>query len=336
LLIAAPVAFVAGMGRAARRGVIVKNADVLERFAGLRSAAFDKTGTLTGGKPEVVRVETADAVIDPLEVLSVAAALERSSGHVLAHAVVLAAAERGAPALDAQEVRETPGTGVAGSSSRGRIMAGTAAFAGMTAAPLAPGETAVYVRAGDRALGRIVLSDPLRPEAADAVAAVRSRGIEQVVMLTGDSRAVADPVARELGITEADAELRPLDKARIIHELQPRPVMMVGDGINDAPVLAAADVGVAVASRGATIASETADAVLAVDDLGRLAEAMTIARQTRRIARQSVWLGVGISVAVMLVASTGVLPPLIGALVQEGIDLLTIANALRATRSRAA
>lgn len=341
LLIAAPVAFVAGMGRAARDGVVIKSGESLERLAHPHTVAFDKTGTLTRGRPEVDRVETfgtasADAI------LALAAGMEEGSNHVLATAIVDAAAGRSLRPADVADLEELTAHGMRGQWMRGQrnsaaVCLGKAAFVAaethpFATSPLAPGETAVYLGAAGEPIGRIVLRDEVRADAEPTIALLRTGGVGSVVMLTGDADATAQHVARAVGITDVHAGLLPADKVTVVADLPDRPVLFVGDGVNDAPVLAAADVGVAMGARGSTAASESADVVILLDDISRVATAVATARRTVRIAGQSVAIGIGLSVAFMLVAATGVLPAIAGALVQEAIDVATILNGLRAGR----
>jgi heavy metal translocating P-type ATPase len=336
LLIAAPVAFVAGMGRAAREGVVIKSGESLERLAHPRTVAIDKTGTLTRGRPEVDRVESfGTATAD--EMLALAAGMEEGSNHVLATAIVEAATDRALRPDDVADIEELTAHGMRGRWNSGAVCLGKAAFVAAETHPfemdpLAPGETAVYVGAAGEPMGRIVLRDELRADAEPTIAQLRASGVGTVVMLTGDADATAQHVARAVGITEVRAGLLPADKVAVVAGLPDRPVLFVGDGVNDAPVLAAADVGVAMGARGSTAASESADVVILLDDISRVATAVATARRTVRIAGQSIAIGIGLSVAFMLVAATGVLPAIAGALVQEGIDVATILNGLRAGR----
>lgn len=336
LLIAAPVAFVAGMGRAAREGVVIKSGESLERLAFPRTVAFDKTGTLTRGRPEVSRVEPYGAyTVD--EVLTVAAGAERQSNHVLAQAILAEAERRGLRPADVLDVDEVTAHGLRGVFGGHDVCVGKAAFVAELTAPLPrtslePGEMAVYVGIGGEPAGRIILRDDVRPESAATIAELRAAGVRDVVLVTGDAAATAKHVGRAVGIADVRAGLLPADKVREIGGLDDRPVLMVGDGVNDAPVLAAADVGVAMGARGSTAASETADVVILLDDISRVSTAVRTAQRTVRIARQSIALGIGLSIVFMLVASTGVLPAVAGALVQEAIDVATIINGLRAGR----
>ncbi len=335
LLIATPVAFIAGMSSAAARGVIVKGGGVIEQLSRVRTAAFDKTGTLTAGAPEIDRIESVDG--DEERVLATAAALESGSAHVLAKAIVAAAAERGLGVTEADDLSEKLASGMRGMVGGLTAASGKKDFVAPHAhlpwPALAAGESAVYVSLGAALIGRIVLTDEVRPSARPTVAGLRALGISPIVMLTGDSVDTAQKVASAVGIDDVRAGLLPGDKLRMVGDLAPRPVLMVGDGVNDAPVLAAADVGIAMGARGATAASESADAVILVEDLGRVLEVVVLARRVVRIAYQSIGLGIGLSVVLMIVASLGVIPAIVGAALQEVVDVLTIANSLRAARS---
>ena len=338
LLIAAPVAFVAGMGRAAREGVVIKSSESLERLAGPRTVAFDKTGTLTRGAPAVSRIDPCGTVA-PAEVLALAAGVERTSNHVLARAIVVAAEESGVSPASVGDIQEVTAFGMSGVLSGSPVRVGRASFVGEGALgaferALSAGEMAVYVGVDGQPVGRIVLRDDIRPESAGTILALRSVGVRHIVMVTGDAEATAMAVADAVGIDHVRAGLLPAEKVRVIDELPDRPVLMVGDGVNDAPVLAAADVGIAMGARGSTAASDTADVVVILDDLSRVAAAVETSRRTVRIARQSIALGIGLSIVFMLVAATGVLPAVAGALVQEAIDIATIVNGLRAGRGR--
>ncbi|MGX5682152.1 heavy metal translocating P-type ATPase [Schumannella luteola] len=334
LLIAAPVAFIAGMSRAAGIGVILKNGGVIERLSRVRTVATDKTGTLTRGRPEVTRVEALDGSED--DVLRRAASLEADSAHVLAQAVVDAAVARGIRIPVAEGVREEVAHGVRGLVDGRESAVGRPAFVspdgGSVQWPTAlrPGETAVSVAVEGQLVGRVVLTDRLRPEAAGTLESLRSLGIGHIVLLSGDAQETAQRIGEEVGADDVHGGLLPADKVARVAALEPRPVLMIGDGVNDAPVLAAAEVGVAMGARGATAASESADAVVLVEDLSRIPESIVLSRRTIRIAQQSIGVGIGLSVAFMLVAAFGVVPAIVGAAIQEGIDVIAILNGLRA------
>ena len=334
LLIAAPVAFLGGMSRSARAGIIVKGGAVLEQLAKARSAAFDKTGTLTHGQPELVEVRPQPGFTDD-EVLGLAASAEQYSSHVLAAAVQQAARTHGLelqPSTDAQEVATN---GVEAVLEGRAVRVGKERFVAETApdtvrARLEPGQMVVYVGVDGRFAGTLIMSDAVRENAAATLQRLAGLGIRRTVMLTGDGQATADAVAGPLGISEVRAQLLPEDKVRAVAAMEPRPVIMVGDGVNDAPVLAAADVGIAMGARGSTAASESADVVLVADDIGRVAGAVEIGRRTMRVALSSIWLGIALSLGLMLIAAFGYIPAIAGALTQELVDLAAILNALRA------
>ena len=337
LLIAAPVAFMGGMSRAAKSGVVIKDAGTLERLSEIRTVAFDKTGTLTHGKPEVGDIVLADTSRSVDDLLLLVASAEQYSSHVLASAIVREAHDRGLHLLEATHAREVATDGVSAEIDGHTVHVGKPAFvasvdAGTAHYAVTPGETVVYVAVDKKFAGHIVLRDALREEAASTLHSLSALGITRTVMLTGDQTATAETIAAELGITEVHGECLPGDKVSIVASLTPRRVMMVGDGVNDAPVLAASDVGVALGARGSTAASESADVVILVDDLSRVSRAVDIGQSTIKIALQSIWLGIIISVGLMLLAAAGFLPAIVGALLQEVVDLVAIVGALRAVR----
>jgi len=338
LLIAAPVAFIGGMSRAARNGVIVKSGGVLEQLATARTAVFDKTGTLTHGSPTLVAVRPEHGFGED-ELLAVVASAEQYSSHVLAASMIAAARERRLPLAEAEWAREAATNGVEASIGGREVVVGKFGFVAEQApdaarTAIAPGELAVYVAVDGRYAGALLASDRLRENARATLARLDELGVHRTMMLTGDAQATADHVAAELGITAVRAECLPVDKVEEVRSIPERPVIMVGDGVNDAPVLAAADVGIAMGAKGATAASESADAVILVDDISRTAKAVEIGRDTVRIALQSIWLGIAVSVALMIVAAFGLIPATVGALLQEVVDLVTILAALRAIGGR--
>jgi heavy metal translocating P-type ATPase len=337
LLIAAPVAFLAGMSRAASNGVIVKSGGVMESLARTRTVALDKTGTITHGHPVVDLIDPAEGVCED-DLLRIAAATEAFSTHVLARTIVHAARERGLEIPAALHVEETTAAGMTGHVLGGRTAVGSAAHVERETGhrpfdrPVPPGHIAIHVSTADGYLGRILLADRVRGNARTTLDALRELGVGTVAMLTGDAPVTAHHVADQVGITDVRAGLLPVEKVDHVASLANRPVAMVGDGVNDAPVLAAADVGIAMGAKGATAASESADVVILLDDLGRVASSIAIAQRTVRIALQAIWLGIAISVALMLVAVWGVLPAIVGAALQELVDLAAILVALRAVR----
>ncbi|WP_204163415.1 heavy metal translocating P-type ATPase [Nocardioides gilvus] len=336
LLIAAPVAFMGGMSSAAKLNVIIKEGGALEKLAGIRSVAFDKTGTLTAGRPDVARI--VPGAESPREVLRLAAAAEQHSVHVYAQPVIEAARGEHLELPQVRTAAEVATNGVRVTLVDGsQVRVGKPAFIEEAVGPfdrdvLDGGETAVYVSVDDALAGVIVLSDPVRRHAAQTVERLRAFGVSGFVLVTGDVASTADSVAAEVGIATVHAETTPQQKVEIVRALEPRPVLMVGDGINDAPVLAAADVGIAMAGRGATAASESASAVVTSDDLSRVADVVEVSQRTVAIALQSIWMGIVISIGLMLVAAFGHLPAVAGALLQEAVDLVAIVSALRALR----
>ena len=294
LLLAAPIAIVAGLSRAARRGIIVKGGGPLETLARARVLLFDKTGTLTAGRPRLASVEAAPGV-DPNDVLRLAASVDQVSPHVLAAAIVHGARERGLALSFPTDVVETPGSGVSGRVDGRAVQVGSADFAGhvgggggslpgwareLRRRGAIEGSTHVFVRADDRLAGALVLDDPIRPETPRAIRSLRRAGISRIVMVTGDHASVAEMVGAAIGVDGVLAERTPADKVDAVRQEMADalgPVVMVGDGINDAPALAIADVGVAMGARGATASSEAADLVITVDRLDRLAEAIRLA-----------------------------------------------------------
>lgn len=333
LLIAAPVAFLGGMSRAARDGVIVKNAGTLETLSRIRAVVFDKTGTLTYGQPSLIAVNP----VKPWnrdELLAAAASAEQYSTHVLAESVKRAAQIRGLELTAATAAEEHATNGVSAELPCGTVVVGKQNFVadhatGVAAVELHAGELAVYVGIDGRFAGTLLMSDRLRDNAAATVTAFGSMGVREAMMVTGDAQATADHIAAEAALTRVLAEARPEDKVRVLERVA-RPAMMIGDGVNDAPALAAADVGIAMGARGSTEASETADVVIISDDLSKAAHAMAIGQRTTRVALESIWLGIALSVGLMLVAAMGYLPAIAGAATQEVVDLATILNSLRA------
>ncbi|MCT9000930.1 heavy metal translocating P-type ATPase [Microbacterium memoriense] len=334
LLIAAPVAFLGGLSRAAKTGVIMKSGAVIEQLAGVRSVAFDKTGTLTEGRPDLVEVRPAEGFTAD-EVLLLAASAEQYSSHVLAEGIRRAALDRGLQLLATDDASEVATNGVEAVLNGRRVVVGKPAYIAALApethpAILGPGEAAAYVAIDGRFAGVLVLADDPRAESSRVVAWLRMNGVERITMLTGDAHPTATSIALQVGIEEVHADLLPPEKVYLAAQLHPRPVMMVGDGVNDAPVLAAADIGVAMGAKGATAAGDAADVVILVDSLAKIVDAVSIGRHTLRVALTAIWIGIGLSIGLMIVAMTGTIPAVAGALTQELVDLATIVYALRA------
>jgi heavy metal translocating P-type ATPase len=341
LILAAPIALMAGISRAARRGIVMKGGAALEAMSHAEVLLFDKTGTLTMGRPAVSDVVAPDT--DPDEVVRLAASLDQVSAHVLGGAIVHAARERGVTLTLPTDVEEETGGGIRGRIGGRAVAVGKADWVAPAPQPSwarklrrrtsFEGSINVFVAIDGALAGAFILEDPVRPDTARTMRALRTAGIDRMVMVTGDHVDVAETIGAAVGVDEVLAERSPADKVDAVRaERAYGSTIMVGDGVNDAPALAAADVGIAMGARGATASSEAADVVLVVDRLDRLAEALRISRRARSIALQSVVAGMGMSLAVMVVAAFGYLPPTAGALVQEGIDVLAILNALRALR----
>jgi heavy metal translocating P-type ATPase len=321
LLLAAPIAIMSGLSRAARAGVVIKGGSALERLAAGRVLLFDKTGTLTRGRPVLTDVITADSRIDADDLLRLAASLDQASAHVLAGAIVTAARDRDLPLQPPEQVHEHHGHGVEGRVDGRRIRLGKASW--IVAGPAPPwvrharrracldGSLTVFASVDDVPAGVFLLEDPIRPDAPRMIRALRRAGITRVVLVTGDRADTAETVGRIVAVDTVHAERDPADKLAIIRtEQAAAPTIMAGDGINDAPALAAAGVGVALAARGATASAEAADVVLTVDRIDALADAIFIARRARRIAWRAVTAGMGLSLAAMLAAAAaGQLPP---------------------------
>ena len=342
LILAAPIAFISGVSRAARDGVIVKGGAVIEALGRARTVLFDKTGTLTLGTAEVDQIVTLDG-LPAGEALRIAASLDQFSSHAMAAALVRAASDRGLRLSMPSGVREDPGQGIAGDVDGRRVAVGSAAFVAgeQPTGPASPpeisvgdGQARVTVAADGRLVAVIIMSDRLREDASGLVADLRRSGVRHVALAPGDVESTAEAVGRAAGVDRIYARQSPQDKLELVRTLAARedlaPVVMVGDGINDAPALALADVGIALGAAGATIASEAADAVIAVDRIDRVARAVAIGRRSIRIARQSVIAGLGLSIVGMALAAAGYLPPVAGAIFQEVIDVAVILNALRA------
>lgn len=337
LILAAPIAFVAAQARSARRGVVIKGGPVLERLGAASTLLLDKTGTVTEGRPEVVAI-LASVTADADTVLARCASIEQASAHVFAAPIVQAARGRALYLEPPSEVFEEPGRGLSGRIGAHAVAVGRAEAIGfddpqvLDAARRAverDGASAVYVTSDGAPVGALILQDRPRRDAARTIRALRQSGIERVVIVSGDRPEAAERLGRLIGADEAIGGCSPSDKVEVVRAA-PGPVVMVGDGINDAAALALADVGVAMAARGASVTSDAADVVLLVDRLERLGEARLLAKRARRIATESVVVGMGLSLAAMGVAAAGLLAPLWGALLQELIDVVVILNALRA------
>jgi len=341
LILAVPIALISGMSNAARHGVLIKTGADIEALANVRTAIFDKTGTVTVGKAEVVDIMSFSGLAHD-ELLRLAASLDQASTHVVAEALVQAAHQRHLALAVPGDVREVAGSGLAGMVAGHAVCLGGTRFvaqeisAGPPALPvehLKAGSLAVAIAVDGQWAGFILLQDRIRPEASAMIAALKRLGITRMILASGDEQHIADRVATEIGVSAARGDMLPADKRALVQEeMRHAPVLMTGDGINDAPALAEATVGVAMGARGAAASSEAAGVVLISDRIAPLVEGVRIAQRTRLIAQQSVFIGLGLSLACMIAAALGHLPPLQGALFQEAIDLAVIFNALRALR----
>lgn len=349
LLIATPVALVSGMSRAARHGIIVKNGAALEQLSRLKAIVFDKTGTLTKGAPEVDDVlPQPQTDFTEKQILQMAASVEQASAHTLASAVVNEAQRRKLKITKASEVEEMVGRGITGMVDGRYVSVGKLAYLQYLGV-LFPkrftdyhhsietqGKTGVFVAVEGVYAGVITFADQVRDETEETLRQITALGIQDVAMVTGDHYEVAQRIADHLELSQVHADQLPQDKLKVVKRLKRAhtPLAFVGDGVNDAPVLAASDVGIALGAKGSTAASESADVVIMLDDLLRVPMAIKISRRTLRVARESIFVGIGLSIVLMLVASTGAIRPLYGALLQELVDIVVILNALRARHGR--
>lgn len=328
LILAAPVALVAGMSRSSKSGIVVKTGTAVEKLAETKTIAFDKTGTITKGILEVTGIAPVDGFSE-VELLRVAASAEQGSAHILARSLVQAVPQL----LPVTDLKEISGQGITATVDGMQVKVGNARFIDVPEAKT--DTTAIYVSIDGKYAGTIYFSDTIRPEASKTIANLKAQGITDLLMVTGDGRTVAKAIAEEVGLTEVHARCLPQDKLTILTSIpkEKRPVTMVGDGVNDAPALTVADVGIAMGAHGSTAASESADVVILKDDLERVAEAVMISRETMKVAKQSVLIGIFVCVFLMIVASTGVIPALFGAMLQEVVDTVSILSALRAKKS---
>jgi P-type E1-E2 ATPase len=342
LILATPVAVIGGINRAARRQIIMRHGTALERVGTATVAVFDKTGTITIGQPRVREVITAPGHV-ATDVLRLAGAVERSSGHLLARTLVEAAEVSVGALPHAQGVVEVPGRGVSGTVDGHCVVVGARSFvlersrngeAALAGFEPPEAELRAYVAVDGAVVATVEYADAPRPGLAAVFRDLTTLGVRRMMMLSGDHAETARAVAVAAGIAEVQGDLLPEDKLAVVRGLvaSGASVLMVGDGTNDAPALSAATVGVALAGHGGGITAEAADVVILIDDLSRVPEAMRISRRTMYIARQCIGVGLGLSAAAMLVAAFGALQPTAGALLQEGIDLAVILNALRASR----
>jgi len=324
------------MSRASKYGIIVKTGSALEKLAEAETVAFDKTGTLTRGMPKVDTITTYGSYTKN-DVLALAASLEQSSTHVLATAIVGEALNRKVKIVKAKHINEVAGYGLKAHIKNQDVLVGRLDLLETNGVDMPPAfkpksfdKTAAFVANAGKLIGVITFKDEIRPESKLTLERLRKLGVRHSLMVTGDNVSTAKEIAKELGINDVYAEALPAEKLHTIERLERRPVVFVGDGVNDAPVLMAADVGIALGARGSTAASESADMVIMADDIGKVATVAIIAKRTFAIARQSILVGIFISLALMVAFATGKFPPLLGAVLQEVVDVVVIFNALRA------
>jgi heavy metal translocating P-type ATPase len=343
LILATPVAIISGVNRAARRGIIVKSGSAIETVGRVKAAVFDKTGTLTSGVAVVERVLPLNG-IDEDAIVMLAAGLEQASSHPMARALVSTAHVAGDKLPLPEDVVESPGQGVVGHVAGHLVTVGSTAFAietglitearveSVRSSLMTNGEATAIVGVDGTAAALIVFTDKLRPAVPDLLHRLTKLGISKTVMLSGDDHLTAKRIGDEAGISTVHADLLPGQKVEAICALEREfgAVLMVGDGINDAPALATATIGIGLGARGAAVSAEAADIVITTDDIERVADTIEIGRHTLQIAHQSIWIGLGVSSAMMVVAAFGGIPPTIGALLQEVLDVAVILNALRA------
>ena len=343
LILAAPVAFIAGVAQAAKRGIVIKGGAQLEAMARTKTVLFDKTGTLTLGGARLLSIHPVKPFTQD-EALRMAASLEQASPNVVARAIVGTAVARQLPLSMPSEVKEYPGTGIEGKVEARQIRVGSRqiirdAMAGEDVPDGADpvGALRVYVVIDGQLAATLLFGDEIRLETPDALRMLRRAGVNRILMLTGDRAAIAEPLGQSLGLDGVFADLTPAGKVEKVKEEQSRnPILMVGDGLNDAPALALAAVGMAMGAQGASASTEAAGVVILVDNVIRVGEAVVIAQRARAIAMQSIVIGMSLSFVAMIAAALGHLPPVSGALTQEAIDVAVILNALRALLPAAA
>ena len=336
LLLAAPIALISGMSRAAKHGIIIKTGSALEKLASVKTIGFDKTGTLTYGEPKISDIVTYNG-FKKEEVLSLGASLEQGSTHVLALAIVNEATSKKLKIQKTKKQQEMAGHGISGIINGKRVLIGKLKHLVNEDVSLPSSfseakfnTTTAFVAVNGELAGAISFIDELRTETKPMLNRLKKVGLKNFLMVTGDNKSVAQSIAKKLGITQVVSEALPADKVQALESATPRPVAFVGDGVNDAPVLTAADVGIALGARGSTAASESADVVIMLDDITQVATGVEIAKQTFKIARQAILIGIGMSVVLQLIFFTGRFKPVLGAALQEVVDVAVIFVALRA------
>lgn len=335
LILAAPIGIISGMSNASKNGIIIKNGTALERLASVQTVGFDKTGTLTHGTPIVDKI-TAFRPYKKIDVLGLAASVEQSSNHILGAAIIKAATAQRLKLSKAKQIKEATGHGLEATVDKHHVLIGRLGLMQDFDVTLPPKfdiktvqSTAAFVAIDGELAGYITFTDEIRENSAMTIIRLKAMGIRHFLMVTGDQPAAAKRIAKAVGIEEVHAGALPADKLRVV-EAAAKPVAFVGDGVNDAPVLTASDVGIALGAKGSTAASESADVVLMLDDISKVADAFTIAKRSIAISRQSVLVGIALSIVLMLIFASGMFAPFYGAILQEVVDVIVIFNALRA------
>ncbi|MCX6757697.1 MAG: heavy metal translocating P-type ATPase [Candidatus Nomurabacteria bacterium] len=341
LILATPIAMISGISRAAKRSIIVKNGGALEVLAETNAFIFDKTGTLTLGQPEIIEVISFGK--EKNEVLRISASLDQLSLHVLARSLQNYALKNNIALTIPTNFRENFGEGVSGDIEDQIYFFGKLKFLERNGINISKevferhlsfqekGQIAVYAGNKDGVLGIVVFADIVRPETKSLFSDLKKNGLEKIVMLTGDKKSVAEIISKQLEIDDIHAEALPENKVFEVqdHQRQFGKVAMIGDGVNDAPALATADVGISMGQHGSSASSDSSDIVIMVDNLDRVGEAYIIAKKTLKIAKQGIFFGIGVSIILMIFAAFGYISPIYGALIQEGLDVIVILNALR-------
>ncbi|NRO35562.1 heavy metal translocating P-type ATPase [Lactobacillus helveticus] len=330
LLIAAPVALVSGMSSMSAHHIIVKSGPTLEKLARAKTFAFDKTGTLTENQLVIDQIIPEGDGLSKEELQSLAASVEQQSSHVIASSLVKATDS--SLIKPVTNLKETTAQGVEGDVDGKHVKVGKLSFVAPDHEKIAVTSTAIFVSVDGKFAGYITMMDEIRPETAETIAKLKRQGAEDIMMLTGDHMQVAEKVGKKAGISDIRANLLPAEKIKAIKEVPKdlRPVVMTGDGVNDAPSLTAADVGIAMGAKGATAASESADAVIMVNDLSKVNDAVAISKHTMKVANIDVLTAIGVVIIIELIAFTGVIPAFWGAILQEVVDMITISLGLLA------
>ncbi|WP_417873872.1 heavy metal translocating P-type ATPase [Xanthomarina gelatinilytica] len=333
LILAAPIALISGMSRSSRNGVVIKSGTVIEKLDKMRAIAFDKTGTLTKGDLAVDEI-IPENLYSKEELIDLVASVEQQSSHVLAVSVMKHIGSKNIPL--ATDLKEVEGKGIEGKVNDQWVKVGKLDFVTDQQIQLKSEQTSLFVSVEGRYAGEITFSDEVRPEARQTIAQLMKMGIRKIMMITGDKQNISETIAKEIGIPEVHFGCLPEDKLKILKNVSDefRPIVMVGDGVNDAPSLTVADVGIAMGAKGSSAASDSADVVILKDNLEKVSDTVIISRETMKIARQSVFIGIAVCTVLMLIAAFGLLPALLGAGLQEVVDVISITSALRALKDR--